>query len=96
LKKNQLKKEKKTWVNLANQQNSQPGSLDHDNPIKNKSKNNYDYDYEVKLLINSILKDEFEEKNIIKKEKRKKWPESIRLTCKTRDLRHETMIIPYK
>jgi hypothetical protein len=33
-------------------------------------------------------------KNIIKKEKRKKWPESIRLTCKTRDLGHETMITP--
>jgi hypothetical protein len=61
-KKNQLKKEKQTRVNLANPQNSQPGSSDHDNPIKSKSKNNYDYDYEVQLLINLILKDEFEKK----------------------------------
>jgi hypothetical protein len=63
-KKNQLKKREKTRVNLANPQNSQPESWDRDNPIKNKSKNNYDYDYdyEIQLLINSILKDEFEKK----------------------------------
>jgi len=55
----QLKKGKKTQVNLANLQNSRLGSRDYDNPIEKKLKNNY----KAQSLINSMLNDEAEKNN---------------------------------
>jgi len=39
----QLKKGKKTWVNLANLQNSWPELWDHDNLVESISNNNYEF-----------------------------------------------------
>jgi hypothetical protein len=58
-----IKKEKKTWVNIANPQNLWPELWDHDNPVESKSNNNYEFQFPI----NSMLKDEVEKKKLKKK-----------------------------